>query len=345
MPPQVQSFHGKWYFAEGGEWKGPYDSEEAARQAMEGRKEAQHVTWRDAKHFGGQAKVNIPGVTYGGTPKGLSIFLWGPSGTWKTTFAAGMPRPFFISVGAEGGDDSLDTFPRVAEHYNSRTTRTDVPPYLNWERPPSVEVKTRKQVEQTIQSLVQNFRQWNVATVVVDSLTFLTDMWFDEYLRWKYRTNPSYRSLVDESRGGLFTDMADFGLLNNWLRSLWVPLTSAGLNTVFTALETEVRKGVKQGETRLEAILPMLSGKGGSIKLPAAMKLHIHTVPETVFQGGQSMVRPVYYTAPHRHEVKFCRHRFFDAFPQGRLVDPEWPDLPTPRAVYMALKEHIYVGE
>ncbi|MBM4371359.1 MAG: hypothetical protein FJ098_06870, partial [Deltaproteobacteria bacterium] len=136
-PATVQNFHGKWYYLGTGasgssEWIGPFDTEAAAEAGQDARVQraaedihAQGATALAAKYahaFGGSARVTgLRGVNQGETrARGLSVFLWGPSGSWKTTFCCGMPRPFIISVGAEGGDATLDEFPRLAKHFNER---------------------------------------------------------------------------------------------------------------------------------------------------------------------------------------------------------------------------------
>lgn len=44
---------------------------------------------------------------------GVTVFLYGPPGTIKTTWAGSWPNPVFLSAGAEGGDDSLAMLPSI----------------------------------------------------------------------------------------------------------------------------------------------------------------------------------------------------------------------------------------
>jgi hypothetical protein len=70
----------------------------------------------------------IPGVTQ--SKIGVTVFLFGGVGTWKTTWAGTWPSPLFFSVGAEGGDDALAMLPYVA----------------NINPPPVYQIKSVKQI-------------------------------------------------------------------------------------------------------------------------------------------------------------------------------------------------------
>ena len=57
--------------------------------------------------------LSYPGMEGSVVKQGLTVFLFGSPGTMKTTWAALAPKPIFLSVGAEGGDDSLGMLPRL----------------------------------------------------------------------------------------------------------------------------------------------------------------------------------------------------------------------------------------
>lgn len=290
-----------------------------------------------------EKQAQVPGATYGGTAKGLTIFLWGDYGTWKSSWACGLPSPYVLSSKSEGEDAALDSFPRLAQWMNSRS-KHEVPPFLNVKRPPSFTFSRSEELLEKTADVKQNHKHYGVCTVIVDSLTYIVDMWFNQFLEHKYKTNAGYAKNCDK-RGERYIDLADWGLLNNYLRQVRVDLTEAGLNVVFVCHEKKSMKPTKADPTKMitTAISPMLQGQS-KVKLPGACQLHIHAVGRSVVENGIVKQQPIYFTSKDRTETSETRHKFFDLFPEGKLMDPEWGDYPTPRALWMKLHEFIYTG-
>ena len=83
------------------------------------------------------------------------------------------------------------------------------------------------------------------------------------------------------------------------------------------------------------------------VKLPASLDLHLHAEKHLVMNPDNPMIsttQPTYWIAPHG-QVELNRHRFGFRFKEGKLMDPEWGDYPTFRAVWQELNEYIYVGQ
>lgn len=290
---------------------------------------------------------NIPGVSYGAeSNKGLTCLLMGSLGTWKTAWCAGWPNPFFLSVTSEGGDDTLIKYPSIAVSMLEASRYAEMPPVFNVLKPRTHPIRSIQEFNQWVGWIAQNHAQWNVSTVVVDSLTYLIDMWVAEHTKDR-RSDSGWRAAQKAGKADLMR-APDWGMLNNFLRDTRVVLANCGLNVIYTCLdspqyETDERDMMKR---RLVSIEPMVTGKS-KVTLPGACKLIIHA--EKAFEQdtralGRQRVQPVYWTSPSPL-VPFLRHRYADSFPAGHLVDPEWGTLPTFRAVYQPLQQFIYLGQ
>ncbi len=59
--------------------------------------------------------ANVPGANYeDGDAGGMTVLLYGPPGSRKTTWAAQWPGVLFLSIASEGGDDALKMYPQIA---------------------------------------------------------------------------------------------------------------------------------------------------------------------------------------------------------------------------------------
>ena len=271
--------------------------------------------------------------------RNMTVLVWGTYGTWKSSWAAQWPAPVFLSIASEGGDDALKSYPEVAASLMNASQMKECPPVLNTAQPPSFRITHTDQVGQVILQLCQNYKKWGVCTVVIDSLTYLVDLWIDNRLESKRR----------HSKGVPGTELItqqDWGFLGNFLRTMRVHLNNAGLNVIWTCLQYDIYKqdSGNQNQMYLDKSIPMIQGQT-KVKLPGACKLHINSVATKKPHPsvpGRMVVQPTFYTAPDSNTD--LRHKYALKFPQGCLVDPEFGTLPTFRAVWAELHEYIYVG-
>lgn len=289
------------------------------------------------------AQVNHPAIQYG-TSKGLTTFIFGHPGTWKSSWCAQWPGVVFISIAAEGGDDALDMYPEIAKWYLANNKTKEVPPVFNTEKPPKFEVRTCEQFVTYVDQICKNKRSWKVCTVVVDGLFALIDMWKRELIEHKEK-DKTYRQQKDRLGGDLIDQQA-WGFLNLFLSNARVKLQNEGLNVIWTTLQKDVWEEDKHAkESVLKASLPMISGQN-KITLPAMCKLQINARLEkqpNPNAPGMYRIVPKYTTAPMR-EIDL-RHKYLWKFPQGCLVDPDFGTVPTVRALYYELGDYMYFGQ
>ena len=151
--------------------------------------------------------------------------------------------------------------------------------------------------------------------------------------------------------GGDVMSPAEWGMLNLYLNAIRVKLGNCGLNVIWTCLQKDNFAPDPQNQTNqiLEDSFPMISG-ANRVTLPGACKLHIHAELEVVpsqsmAKAGTYEIRPVLWVAPHG-KVKTLRHKYGPSvFPTGRIQDPEWPSIPTFRAIWMELGAYVYVAK
>ena len=296
-------------------------------------------------------QVRIPGATYGvDLSRGMTVFLMGPLGSWKTCWCAQWPRPFFISIAAEGGDDALPFYPKVAMQILARAqTNKDplaVPPVFNILRPPSREVSKIAEFEQWVDKVCRNFKAWGICTVVIDSVTYLIDMWINEHTEAR-RKNSVWQS---NQRSGKVEMMrpGDWGMLDAFIKSARVKLANAGVNVIWTALTKDryEQDTDNQMNRKLKEVSPRIQGAQKDT-LPGSCKIIIqavkHAVP-SMSMPGRTEVRPVYHVAPSDEAVD-VRHKYADMFPRGQLWDDYLYDEPTFRSVWRELAPFIYMGQ
>jgi hypothetical protein len=138
----------------------------------------------------------------------------------------------------------------------------------------------------------------------------------------------------------------DWGSLGNFLMNSRIKLTSEGLNIVWISLVKEYFKiDPKSQDRSLDHVELMIPGRNQQL-LAGACDMHIYAEKRWVAHQtalGRNVMQPIYWVASSP-KVKWVRHRFGYRFPDGKLMDPEWGDLPTFRALWVALHDHIYVG-
>lgn len=293
-----------------------------------------------------QQPVQVPGANYEtGDAGGMTVLLFGPPGSQKTSWSAQWPGVLFLSIAAEGGDDALKLYPAVAQHLMEKSQLKECPPVFNTAKPPRILIHSAKQFADAIDQICSNFKQWGVCTVVVDSLTYLIDLWIDDFIQHQSRKG-GWRQQV-ERRGGEALGPAEWGYLNMFLRSPRVKLGNCGLNVIWTCLQREIFEqgaAINMAEPEIKEIVPAITGQT-KIKLPGACKLWIHAEPTKIQHPealGRMMIQPTFWTASSPKVS--LRHKYWMKFPKGRLDDPEWGNYPTFRAVWYELHEYIYVG-
>jgi len=275
--------------------------------------------------------LNDPDVHYPGQKlkQGITTFLFGAPGTWKTTWAGQWPKPLFLSVGAEGGDDALAMLPSIY----------GVP------APPSFHITSPDMMHKKIEMIRRDYARMGVNTIVVDSITYYVDMWIAQLMSLRYK-DPKIKAKIERD-GGDATNMTmrDWGLLAMHIRDLAMLLHNTPLNVIWIALEKEVKESDGQGGgSRTVAVDPYIRGEM-AIKLPGMCKMIIHAHKELKPDPnviGRMMIQPIYYTSPN-FLTKMLRHKYGNAFPEGKLIDPTYGDIPTFNAIWSRIGNFVYV--
>jgi hypothetical protein len=302
-----------------------------------------------ASEYGALAANKIPGMEYGSASnKGLTVFLMGDLGARKTSWCCSWPSPIVISIACEGGDDALLPYPRVALRQlqlSSNAGQLDPPPVFNILRPPSKEIKTISDFNTMVDNIVAMHRRWGIATVVIDCLTYLMDMWIAEHTADR-RSNKAYKAAMQTGAADMMRPQ-DWGMLDQFLRDARVKLSNQGLNVIWTVVANYIYEsdGKDMMKRELKEIIPLMQGRQ-RITLPGACKLHIFAEKNLVAHPtahGRSAVSPIFWTTP-TSKVQLLRHKYLDAFPAGHLVDPVFQTEPTFRAVWNELHGFIYLG-
>ena len=284
--------------------------------------------------------------------------------SWKTSWCAQWPGVIFLSINVEGGDESLKVYPQIAKYLCEKSQMKDCPPVFNMGVPPVFEIMScgmpqartlGKNVQwfncfnEAIDGIVKHGKSWGICTVVVDSLTYLIDLWIEELMQHRYKSHghDKWKDQIRD-RGGELMGPPEWNLMNMYFRSARVRLAGLGLNVIWTALEQEIRKQNPKviGESDLVKIIPQISGQT-KVKLPGQCNLHIHAQKNfsmDMTKMGRQKTTPTFWTSPDS-KVQMIRHRYGFAFPEGRLNDPEWGDVPTFRAVWNELHPYIYIGQ
>jgi len=320
--------------------------------------------------------ANIPGLN-NPPDLGVSVFLMGDLGTRKTTWAAQWPAPVFLSIRSEGGDLALRTYPQIAQWMLETTQEpySQCPPVFNAQEPPFFPILfsgrhtspiAKKQLNpdtgrpglapkhcmlDVIDLLMEKADEWGVCTVVIDSLTYLIDMWITDLVtlrlgedthqakKWRERA---------EREGGEVLIMADWGMLNMYTKDIQGRLSRISRNQIWVCLENPIYESDPNDQSRKELvkILPLFPGKQSAIKLPGACSLNIHATKAQVMdfqRPGQYRTDVTFHTSS-TPLVSLVRHRFGFAFPEGKLIDPEWGTMPTFRAAWAEIHPYVFTG-
>lgn len=217
-------------------------------------------------------------------PRPLHTFIYGPTRHWKTTTAATWPRPIFLSAGNEGGDTTLRHVP------------ADVL---------VVQINAVKTMREAVVWIAKNHAQYGIQTVVVDSLTFYSDIVIHEILNDGKVTKPRM-------------EIQDWGTLDSHLQKWLLPtLHELPLHVVWIALD----ETKKDSNGNVRSIEPMLYGKSAS-KIPASTDLIIHA-DQVLVPGsdGKPKTSVVMRTAPWNNAV--AGGRFGDYFSDG-VIQPHF---------------------
>ncbi len=288
--------------------------------------------------------ATVPGANYEeGDAGGMTVLIYGHPGTFKTTWAAQWPGVVFLSIASEGGDDALKLYPEIAKSLCERSQMKDCPPVFNTARPPRISIHSDVQLIEEVEKICLHHKEWHVCTVVVDSLSYLIDLWVDNFVERAEKNDPNWRRRVDK-QGGELLGPKEWGYLNMYLRSLRVKLSNQGLNVIWTCIQRDYFKQVNQNEQVLEKSEPAITGQT-KVKLPGMCKIHINAVREKIPHPtamGRMIIQPKFYTAPDAYTD--MRHKYWTKFPAGYLKDPEFDSLPTFRAMWAELYEYIYTG-
>lgn len=266
--------------------------------------------------------------TPGESGRGITVFLYGAPGTWKTTWAGQWPKPVFLSIGQEGGDDALAQLPSI---YGVPIPRVYT-------------ITSAKMMVEKIQRIARDHRAMDVNTVVIDSLTYYVDLWIAEVMATRY-ADPKIRAKIEATGGeAAVMTMRDWGLLAMHLRDVAMQLHRTPLNIIWTALEKEMKENNEaQGTSRVVAVEPYVRGES-AVKIPGMCKMIIHAHKEMkpdTRAPGRMFTQPVYYTSPN-YLTKLVRHKYGTAFPEGKLTDSQNGDLPTFRAIWERIGQFVY---
>jgi hypothetical protein len=274
--------------------------------------------------------LRYPG--HGAVKQGVTVFLFGGVGTWKTTFAGTWPKPLFLSVGPEGGDDALAMLPDL----------------YNVAAPPCYHVTGTKMMVDKVERIVRDYKTMDINTVVVDSVTYYVDMWIAELLGIRMH-DPKVRKRMDKlGVDATSMTMRDWGLLAMHIRDIAMKLHKTELNVIWVALEKEIKENdEQQGTSRVVAVEPYIRGET-HVKLPGMCKMIIHAhkdmKPDTNPAAmGRMRVQPIYYTSPN-WLTKSVRHKYGASFAEGKLVDPDpnYGDFPSFRAIQARIGKFVY---
>lgn len=218
--------------------------------------------------------------------------------------------------------------------------------------------------------------EWGIATVVLDSVGFLERLWFVDLMSYRYAKivgkkqapaaiqamlkaqggggksyNPGEKWAEDAAeQGGVIFEQRDYGLLSNFHTEIQEKMNAFPCNRIVIGHEKDKLRDVKNSQGRVvgqEKDKTVVALTGASVwSAPAAADLVIQATAQfqTVGRGpaiGRKELVRTYYTSPDEYTAGTVGHRFAFAFPKGKLQDPEFGDMPTFRAVYYAIHEHI----
>lgn len=291
--------------------------------------------------------AKIPGVEYGSaTNKRMRIFLMGDLGTWKTTWCAQWPSPLFISIQSEGGDDALVKYPEVAIKLLSDSKEKGLlepPPVFNVARPPSKEIRSPIELQNFVDEIVKNYKNWGIATVIIDSITYFVKAWIAAHTSGRRKTQ---KAKLEAGTVELMR-ISDWGMLESVLNDIRIKLFNTDLNVIFTSIDKEIYETdpTNMMKRDLVGIEPMIPGAAKKV-LAGATKVLIWAEKQLVMHPHNptaKQMQPIYRTDPTAL-VKTLRHKYFNVFEKGYLEDPVLGTIPTFRSFWQELGQFIYLG-
>lgn len=216
-----------------------------------------------------------------------TFMCYGDTRTGKTRFAGTFPNALFIADKSERGWTTLETMPGV-EFYHE-----DKPPLV-------FGVINRQEMTEALAKAEQLVKLGYIDTLVVDSLTFYAESWYQSELQ----ATLAVPNAKLDTRGL-------YGALSSHLADIRMQIHEWGCNVVWTALAAPPEDGRQGG--------PMISGKSRE-RFPAGCD-HIfrHYRWESVDDDKQPIVGYSARTAPHENYVGGGRD-------SGAIPDPfNWP--------------------
>lgn len=144
-----------------------------------------------------------------------SILSYGPSRSGKTRFAATFPRPRFLSDASERGWTTIETMPSEC--------------FYEPDRPPEVwPVNNAQEMTEALNDCENDVWAGKIHTIVVDSLTFYGDVYFQWLLAQAVRSTP---------QGKAIDNRALYGALAQHLATLRTRIHQWPCNVIWLALE------------------------------------------------------------------------------------------------------------
>lgn len=168
-----------------------------------------------------------------------SILSYGRSRSGKTRFAATFPRPRFLSEASERGWTTIETMPSDD--------------FYEPDRPPEVwPIENAEQMMEALAAARTDIFAGKIKTLVIDSLTFYADSYFQHMFEQAKRVTPAGKAIDTRSL---------YGALAQHLQSLRIDIHKWPCNVIWLALERSPEPENPRGG-------PMLTGQSAE-KFPA----------------------------------------------------------------------------
>lgn len=220
-----------------------------------------------------------------------------------------------------------------------------------------------------VTQIEKNYKEWGVGTVVVDSGSYLCRLWISDLLEARYwqagRSQPNktaQRTVAQAERmGGDILGPPEYGMLAQFLSRIQTSLAKLPVNVIWIVNKEEIWEpaGKATGtagisDLKLKGERPGLTGRVSKVYIPGSTDLIVDatvdlerdmSVTSMDAQRARQKRTPTFWTVPSA-VMPDVRHRFFDAFPKGRIEDPELKE-PTFRAVWAekAIRPWISYGK
>ena len=175
-------------------------------------------------------------------------------------------------------------------------------------------------------------QQYGWKTVVIDSVSMYMDIYIREVIEILMRNKKDPQMAP-----------RDWGFLEAHIcKEIAQKLHGTKLNVIWISLVKEkYGPADKSGERQLLTLAPMMQG-ATAIKLPAMCKMVIYADKQLMPSASGAMVStPVFHMAPTLM-ARDVRHKYGNAFPEGKLTDPEYGTWPTFRAIESRIGQFIY---